>query len=939
MNQQPCRRRASPPVLSALSLAIAAWAPAAVAQTEPTQRIEITGSILKLKRAEDATALPVTSISSQEMEARGHTELKDFMLELPQASSLGSFAGTAGPMTNLRGFGPMRTLTLLNGRRMAKEPLTSQYVSINVMPRMALSRTDILRDGASSAYGSDAISGVQAYYTHREYSGLRLKAEALVPERDGGGDAQSAGLLGGVGKLSRDGWNLYGALEVQKRKILLREERPELIDGSALNLLGISTAPAQGANATPANFTDPTHPTVASRTLRYNPYYSSGCLEPYSQPSTGGGRQTCWLDANDTYTAFNNGNDISTLYGKGTLALGEHQLSLEVNIAAYTVVQNNAAAIATVRLNSTHPYYPGNGLVPAVAGVSTGGRPIDALWSVADAGARARDDQHSNQRAVLALEGRLGNWDYQAALNHGQSKRDTKAGPGWLSVTGIATVQGTATTLFLDPRINPFGLQNAAGLAALQAASITGQLLRQHKATNDSIDFTVSGELFKLGGGAATLGAGVELRKDGWEAVGLASNDPKASLNNQIDILGGDNIATGARSTTSNKISRDITSAFAELELPVTKTLSLNAALRADNYKDLGENTVNPKLGVRWQPAKEMVFRASANSGFRAPSLPEIYSKETEVTTMNTFDDPLFCPTVAGVKVPAPGYTAAQVCDLTGRFQITKIPGNSAIKPEKSESFTMGLVVEPVRGFTASVDYWETTITNIIGNRAITFILANPSLYTDLYRRDAQGVLATNAVFNVPTNLGKVRGAGIDISLTWALPATGVGRFTTNLEGAYLTRWDASSPEVNNGGWVSALGQYNDVVPVNPNAGLSNATRGLNHRWRHTASVAWAQGNWDAQLSQRYQSKVVDQNLPARTGAGTSGPRNVASYEQYNLTASHSGLVKGLKLSLAISNLTDRNPPQTNHNGYNGYLTSSVDVLGRAYRVTADYKF
>ncbi|MDP3083516.1 MAG: TonB-dependent receptor [Rubrivivax sp.] len=917
--------------LSTISLAVLALAQPAFAQSD--QRIEVTGSLIK--RLADEGALPVTTVRAEQLEARGHTELKDFMLELPQASSLGSFAGTAGPMTSLRGFGPMRTLTLLNGRRLAKEPLTNQYVSVNVMPRMALSRTDILRDGASSAYGSDAIAGVQAFYTRRNFEGLNIKAEALEPSRDGGGDYRSLGLIGGVGNLASQGWNFYGAVEYQKRKILLREDRPELNTGLAQ--LGINTT-AQGVNATPANFTDPTNPVSANRTLRWNPYFASGCLAPYSEPSTVSGRQTCWLDSNDTYTAFNNGNDILTVYGKGSLALGAHQLSLEYNLGKYTVLQNNPATPVTVRLTNSHPYYPGNGIVPALAAANLNGRPIDALWSVADTGPRERNDGHSNQRVMATLEGELGRWNYQAAVHHGWSERETRAGKGWNSVTGVATVQGTATTLFLDPRLNPFGLQDAAGLAVLRATSLEGRTLRVHRATNTSIDATINGSVFKLGGGDAVLAAGAEFRKDGWQAIGLESNDPKAALNNQIDILGGDGQAAGARANSSNKISRDITSVFAELEMPFTKTLTANAALRADSYKDLNETSVNPKLALRWQPMKELVFRGSANTGFRAPALPEIYSRETERTLIPTFNDPFLCPSGGAVATTAAGYTAAQVCNLTGRNQITKVPGNAQVGPEKSTSFTLGLAFEPVRGVSASLDYWETEIKNIIGNRSITFILNNASLYTSLFRREADGTLSTDAVFNPPSNLGSVRGAGIDLSLLATLPQTDVGRFTLGLDVAYLTRWEAKTPEVNGGDWVSALGFYNDVVPVNPNAGLSNATRGLNHRWRHTASVAWARGDWGLQLSQRYQSKVADQNLAARTGAGTTGPRAVASYEQYNLVGTWQA-TKQLKLSMAVNNLTDRTPPLTNHNGYLGYLTSSVDVLGRAYRVTMDYKF
>ncbi|MFO1325976.1 MAG: TonB-dependent receptor [Rubrivivax sp.] len=941
---RPLRTR--PTAIALAVIGIATQAPWAQAQTaESAGRIEITGSIIR-RSVNDEAALPVTTIKASEMEARLNTELKDFMLELPQANSLGSFAGTAGPMTSLRGFGPMRTLTLLDGRRLAKEPLTAQYVSVNVIPRMALSRTDILRDGASSSYGSDAIGGVQAFYTHNQFTGGTIKAEWLEPERSGGGGAKSLGLIGGIGNLAKDGWNAYAALEVQKRDVLLREARPELTDGSALNALGISTAPGLGANATPGNFTDPTNANTALRTVRYNPMYASGCLPPYSVPSTSGGRQTCFLDANTQYTAFNNKNDILTFFAKGSLRLGaDHTLTATFNHSAYSVDQYNNPAAPTVRLTSTHPYYPGNGKVPTVPGLDLGGRPIDVLWSVADAGPRIRDDNHSNDRLVIAAEGRLGSWDYRSGLNIGQSKRDTKAGPGWLRVTGIATVQGTARTLFLDPRLNPFGLQTAEGLGLIDAAEMDGQTLRLHKATNTSIDATFSRELMALPGGPLSLAMGGEFRRDGWQAVGLASNDLAASLNGQIDLLGGDNLAQGATSATSTKIHRDITSLFAELDAPVLKSLTLNASVRADKYQDLGETTVNPKLSLRWQPMRSLLVRASANTGYRAPALPEIYTKETERTLIPVFNDPVLCPLVNGKATPAAGYTAEQVCSLTNYQQITKVPNNAGVKPETSKSYTLGLAFEPAPNVTATIDYWKTQIDDVIGNRAIDYLLANPATYPNLFLRNADGTLGVpntsgtrDAVINTPSNVGSIRAAGFDVSLKFSTPKAAWGVISGGIDVAYLTQWDARSEGVNNGDWVSALGYYNDVVPVNPNAGLSNATRGLNNRWRHTAQIAYSHANWMAQLSQRYQSKIRDQNLPAATGAGTSGARDVAAYEQYNLVVKYTG-IKNLGLTLGVSNLFDKNPPVTNHNGYRGYLTSVADVLGRAYSLTAEYKF
>lgn len=938
------RHHPSRPTAIAAALLGLASAAALAQDTNVIERVEITGSIIR-RTVNDERALPVSSMKAVELDQRLNTELKDMMLELPQANSLGSYAGTAGPMTSLRGFGPMRTLTLLNGRRLAKEPLTNQYVSVNVIPRMAMSYVDILRDGASSSYGSDAMGGVQAFYTHSSYRGFGAKVETVQPARSGGGATRAVGLIGGIGDLGKDGWNVYAALDIQHRDVLPRAARPELTDGSALTQLGISTAPGLGANATPGNFTDPTNPTASLRTVRYNPMYASGCLPPYSVPSTSGGRQTCFLDANTQYTTFNNRNDILNVYAQGKLQLpGDHLLTVEFNHSEFEVDQYNNPAAPTVRLTSTHPYYPGNGKVPAVPGLNLGGRPIDVLWSVADAGPRIRNDVHTNDRVVLTTEGAFGAWDYRAGLNYGRSQRDTQAGAGWLRVSGIASVQGaTSRTLFLDPKLNPFGLQDADGLALLDKASLEGQTLRLHRAENASIDATFSRPLMKLAGGDMMLALGTELRRDTWKAIGQASNDLSTALNGQIDLLGGDNIASGANSSTSTRISRNITSLFAELDAPVRKDLTLNASVRGDKYGDLHETTVNPKLSARWTPVANVVLRASANTGYRAPSLPEIYTKETERTSMSVFNDPLLCPTVNGVPTPKAGYAPELVCSLTGYTQITKVPNNAGVKPETSRSLTFGVAFEPVKDFTLTLDYWRTQIDSVIGNRAIDYILANPSAYPNLFLRNADNTLGVvsssgfkDAVVNTPSNVGSMRGAGLDGSLKYATPRADWGRIIAGLDVAYLTRWDARSEGVNNGDWVSALGFFNDVVPVNPNAGLSNATRGLNNRWRHTAQVAWQSTDWLVQLSQRYQSKIYDQNLPAATG--TAGPRYVSPYEQFNLLVRYSG-IKNTKLSLGVSNLLNDQPPLTNHNAYRGYLTSVADVLGRAYVLTAEYRY
>ena len=218
-------RSARRPGLTAIALAVATLASTAQGQGT-AERVEITGSIIR--RISDQTALPVSTISAAEISARGHIELKDFLLELPESSTIGFYAGTVGTLINLRGLGQARSLTLMNGRRFANEPLTDQYVSANTVPKIALARVETLRDGASSSYGSDAIGGVQNYYTLRSFTGVKLEAEMMEPSRSGGGGTSGYAILGGIGDLSSQGWNIYAGYEYSKRKVLFRRDRPEL---------------------------------------------------------------------------------------------------------------------------------------------------------------------------------------------------------------------------------------------------------------------------------------------------------------------------------------------------------------------------------------------------------------------------------------------------------------------------------------------------------------------------------------------------------------------------------------------------------------------------------------------------------------------------------------------------------------------------------------
>ncbi len=227
-----------------LQLAGPAHAQTAAETVEPVQAVIVTGSLIRRVANEGAT--PLVTVKAAELEARGNTE--------PQSLSLGTNSGAAGPVTNLRGLGPMRTLTLLNGRRLANEPLQDQYVSVNVLPRMALDRVETLSGGAASTYGADAIGGVQNYLTKRGYKGVSVKAEYATPQMSGGGDTESISAIAGWGDLRTDGWNAYIAVDHQTKSALFQGDRPQQHDPAILRTLGLGLTPDSKNPSPIANF-------------------------------------------------------------------------------------------------------------------------------------------------------------------------------------------------------------------------------------------------------------------------------------------------------------------------------------------------------------------------------------------------------------------------------------------------------------------------------------------------------------------------------------------------------------------------------------------------------------------------------------------------------------------------------------------------------------
>ncbi|WP_228893270.1 TonB-dependent receptor domain-containing protein [Pseudoduganella aquatica] len=969
MKQKPQLQRAV--LATAVSLAVLQMASHAQAQTaqsgeQQVQAVVVTGSLIR--RVADEGATPLTTIKATELAARGHTELKDLVLEQPQSLSLGTNSGAAGPVTNLRGLGPMRTLSLLNGRRLANEPLQDQYVSVNVMPRMALDRVETLSGGAASIYGADAIGGVQNYWTKRGYEGASIKAEYATPEMSGGGDTKSIGAIFGYGNLNKDGYNAYIAVDHQKKSALFQADRPEQHDPEILRTLGLGILP-DARNASPfANFGF-----TRAANSNYNPAYATGCGDgTYARPTLGNASANtpptyapgCARNAL-YWTAITDGSEITNVAARASWNLsGGHKIDLDVLHSNFTVqkfrgmqVPGATQPFTTYSLPSTSRFYPGKGITPniQVVGSNTGAntptmyidatktpgtvsnlnlnnRPIYFQWGPAELGPAYRNDEQTNNRLVLSAEGEVMGWDYRAGLNYGASERDTRVGEGYI-------LYSKAQEGFDKGILNPFGLQDEAGAQYLRDIQANDYTYRLNKAYNKSVDVTLSRALMPLGGGDLTLAVSGELRRDSARTFNAALDYvlKKADGSYNIDAAGNvvqSDLVGETPQGVAKKLKRDISSLVMEIDAPLTSTFLLNGAVRADHYDDLKQTTVNPKLAARWQPIKELVLRSSLSTGFRAPSIMDIQNPTPEVRTQ-VMDDPVLCPssqpTVAGTGTPKAGYTADQVCNVTTNYW-TKTPNNTFLKPEKSRGFSFGGAYEPIKDLALTVDYWGLKLKDVLGALTIAEVQQNPTKYAEYIIRGSNGVI--DHIVASQANRGQTRIRGADVSASYRFPTTSIGNFDAKIDGTWYHKYEFQSekdgPWLQNVGIITNDGRFGGA---GPNSGLAGMPQ-MNPRWKYTAAVTYTTGDWSGTLSQRFQTGLTD--LTPRAGSTLT---TVDSYSQYNLNVRYKGF-KNTTISLGVNNLTKEWPPLTSNSIYGGgYVTSMADMMGRVYRLSVEYKF
>jgi len=909
-------------VLLALGSAVAATSLPAFAQE--VQRVEITGS--SIKRLATEGALPVQTISQEEIQRSGATSVTDLIqgLAVMQGfTSIGdSVGGGGGGITtaSIHDVGEQYTLVLLNGRRVA--PATSgTIIDLNSIPLAAIERVEVLTDGASALYGADAIAGVVNFILKSGWAPFAIDARISVPEA-GGGEQANVSISKGFGDLADDGYSFFIAGSFDKQKQLKAADRDFAKTGILSGTYGnLAYDFFNGSSRS-------VPPNVDVRTTVGNTSFSPYLLENGECPPAHVqlGRQ-CFFDYTSTVEIAPE-RERKAIYGTGKLALGKTGLNLFGDIA-YTDVSTIARIApypAEFSLATTNPYY-GQYILPwLTADQAANVTSVNVKYRLYDMGNRTYDYHTKSLHTVLGVEGAIGDWDMSSAVTVSTQKQDQDYLAGFPLAQEFNDALNAGT---VDPFPYTYGTMPADQLAALKATQYIGNYN-----TTDikmiGLDGKVSRPLFSMGGGDAALAFGFDYRKTGYE---VTANQAVANA----EILFDD-------PQPEYDLSRSGYGLYTEMLFPITKSIEVTGAIRYDSMSGVDDSQSNTKFGDtenattfklsgKWQITPSVLARASYGTGFRTASMLEIAQPQVDFgVTSGTYD----CPFSASYD-PLGYYAAGYVCEDALQKEVFS-GGNPALKPEKSTQWNVGMVWQATDALSLGLNYWSVEIKDAVTSVSEQLILTQPEKYLDLYRtkfKQSNG-LTYVAILLAPTNIGKQENEGLDWDLTYK-GKTSFGRVEGSLAGTYMIKSRYTVPGTDDQ-WATSLGKFgiNDAVTFR-NVIAATGTVGI--------------GNWEHTLRMNYRSGYTDQFYSAEdwcffynpnTFNCKDGALEVPEYMTFDWRTKWQA-TKSLSVALGIENLFDQEPPlslRVNGAGHQlGYDPRYASPYGRTWVLNARYEF
>ncbi|HEU4846447.1 MAG TPA: TonB-dependent receptor [Burkholderiaceae bacterium] len=917
---------------------------------KPIEKVIVTGS--SLKHIEGETATPVQIIKAEEIRRLGVSSVKQLLDTITSASSTSlsdiggsnSFASGASA-ADLRGLGKQSTLILLNSRRVAPYALADYnevFTNLDSLPLDAVQRVEVLRNGGSSLYGSDAVAGVINIITRSDYEGITANASRDQSVANEQFHKYTASLTGGFGNLVKDRYNVLANVEVFKRgaatwRQVIDDLNPAY--GNKFSAVANKSGLMFGNRGTPSTFSYPGNligigPVPGCTTL------NAGGLCVYDRF----GRFEAQPAAQRVNSLVSGKFDIQENLQAFSEVLFSHTRT--DYLPAFTYYDSTASDTVWGDPSTGQAKTFTSRYLPVTHPLNTSGDEVPLRYRFADSGA-SQTTSSDEYRVLAGLRGTVGKYDWESAVGvmGGKVTADTR---GALSDSGFRQEIGN-----YDPsQTDPLFFNRGYKIGQVNSPAVLNNLFPHYgyegKITQTFADAKISGEVAQLNGRSVGLAVGGDVRHE------------KMSILPSANLLAGDIVNNGAATANASRTSSAL---FTELNVPLTSALEVVGAARVDKFPGFKAH-VSPKLAARFEASKQLLFRGTLESGFRAPNLTE--SAQSSKFSFNPgITDPKRCDQ-AQVLANDLRASAGKLPDsdtnkalLLARADIVEnnecaasvaniVRNNPALKPEVSRSLSFGMVIEPVPGTNLSLDYFNIQRKDEIGLKTTDELLAAedtlangvinrlPTAQDKTFSADERAKYGVTAgplasISGMFENVSKTKTSGIDIGGATRVE-TRWGRLDLSTNATYLL-------DLRN--FASTLGKYGDNL----------AGRYTNSKLVANLGGSLKTGDVTNSLRLTYHSATSLQGDYFDNGytlAGCAAKKwnadecRVASYQRLDYNVSYTG-VKDLTVSLFIGNLLGRRPPLDlkgfNKDGGGVIPQDLADVQGRTARVMAEYKF
>jgi outer membrane receptor protein involved in Fe transport len=933
------------------------------AQGQVFETIVVTGS--NVRRVDTETANPVVTIERATIERSGKLTLGDLLQDLPAVTGpyvnprVNNGGGTGASTVSLRGLGSQRTLILVNGHRYL-------YGDVNAIPAAAVERIEVLTDGASSVYGSDAIGGVVNFILRTSYQGAEFSANYGISDRD---DGQRQGYHFVFGQTTDKG-SLLAGVDYNKFESILAANRD-----FAKNVVYYYYGAAHvggGSVRTPGGFIQLPPELKQQFGCSIATLKAVGVIS--HPPSVSDFR--CFNPATDAYNFQAYGNleltpqERTNAFVTGNYKLGDnvetyleyfHNKTQSAFIIAPLPIDTNGTQLDISAQSYYNPF-----------GVEFSNDTNNFKTRLTGNGNRFGDYSTQADQATAGFRGTISgtSWQWNAYFNYSHFKQLNHT-TGFVNLTKIGAATGPSykdaagnIVCGTDPAtggtgpipgctpLNLFDVTDPATIAA--TANFSGDTFINVFYIERSVVGEINGDVWSLPAGDAKLAAGVSYREQYGQTLPDAPLFP--------DEQGVCDIGTGCVAPVSGAY--NVKEAYVELLVPVLKELPFASALnlivgdRYSRYSNFG-STNNAKFAVEYRPIEDLLLRGTVSAVFRAPTISDLYQGNSQ--NGGPAKDPCFGlvgTNAACVGVPGDGSFQPVPSPIDGRINYFAnsvdtgaIAAGTPIGPEYGKSFDWGFVYDPhwLPGLSVSSDLWRVYLNDVVGRLSLQSILdlcylANGGPYCHLIHRSAaQGDLHAQIEYiTAPIgNLGRLDVKGADLNAHYRLPETAIGRFTLNLQATYLDRYtDDLAPGLPGNIPQEYAGHETTSVSAIPYANFS--------RWKALASINWNRGAWSAAWTVKYIGKFtvgyarLDYNDSACAFSAPAGCElKYGASVYHNVTAGYNLEALDTRVDVGIDNIGDKSPPFIyNNNAINGNVDpATFDTIGRFYWARLTVKF